>query len=225
MERFVVTWLIMVRQICDVTVTMHISCLAGYHVPIVINVDQILMSIEMPDIHANRHARNYSVHEYVLRALWGVGQWLVFLSPRPAFFWRRWILRMFGAEIGSRVNIYPSTKIYMPWNVEIGDWSALGEDVFLYSLGRITIGKKVTISYRAHLCAGTHDLGDPSLPLEKRPIRLADGVWVGTEAFIGPGVMIDKMAVVGARAVVTKSIEQNQIVVGNPCKVVGMRTM
>jgi putative colanic acid biosynthesis acetyltransferase WcaF len=112
----------------------------------------------------------------------------------------------------------------MPWNVEIGDWSALGEDVLVYSLGKVRIGKSVTLSYRSHVCAGTHDLNDPTLPLLKPPVLIEDGVFVGTEAFIGPGVTVGRGAVVGARAVVTKNVEALNIVAGNPARLIGHRT-
>ena len=133
------------------------------------------------------------------------------------------MLRLFGARIGEHVNVYPSSHIYMPWNVAIGDWSALGEDVFVYSLGKVVIGRRVTLSYRAHICAGTHDLSDPAMPLLKPPVTIEDDVWVGTEAFLGPGVTIGAGAVVGARAVVVRAVAPRAIVVGNPARVVGAR--
>lgn len=111
----------------------------------------------------------------------------------------------------------------MPWNVTIGDWSALGDDVFIYSLGPVVLEEGVTVSYRSHICAGTHDLTAPDLPLIKAPVTIAAGVWIGTEAFIGPGVHIDRDAVVGARAVVVKNVGARDIVAGNPARVVGRR--
>lgn len=82
----------------------------------------------------------------------------------------------------------------MPWNVELGDWSALGEDAFIYSLGKVRIGDRVAISYRAHVCAGTHDFSDPTLPLLKPAVTIEDDAWIGTDAFIGPGVTVGKGA-------------------------------
>jgi len=180
---------------------------------------------ELPIDHAsNQAARKYSRGEQARRVAWGLGRWLIRLSPRPCFAWRRWVLRVFGARVGEHVNIYPSTHLYMPWNVEIGAWTALGEDVFVYSLGKVTIGRSVTISYRSHLCAGTHDLNDPTLPLLKPPVDIEDGVFVGTEAFLGPGVRVGRAAVVGARAVVVKDVEPFTVVAGNPARPVGRRT-
>jgi putative colanic acid biosynthesis acetyltransferase WcaF len=177
----------------------------------------------LADLRANRAAIKYSRLEQLRRVAWAFGHWLLVLSPRPCFGWRRAMLRLFGARIGSHVNVYPSCRIYMPWNLSVGEWSALGEDVLVYSLGKVVIGQRVTVSYRAHLCAGTHDFSDPTLPLLKPPVTLDDDAWVGTEAFVGPGVTVGSGAIVGARAVVVRSVPPRAIMVGNPARPVGIR--
>ncbi len=175
---------------------------------------------------ANRAARKYTPREQIARVLWSLlGQWLLRLSPRSLFGWRRFVLRLFGATIGRNVHVYPSTRFYMPWNVRVGDWSALGEDVLVYSLGQVTIGAGVTLSYRSHVCAGTHDLNDPELPLLKPPVTIEPGAWIGTDAFIGPGVVVGAEAVIGARAVVMKSVPPSAIVAGNPARRIGTREL
>ena len=175
------------------------------------------------DAAANRAARQYTRQEQARRVLWALGRWLIILSPRPCFAWRRMILRLFGAKIGQCVNVYSSSHLYMPWNVEIGDWSALGEHVLIYSLGKVVIGRNVTISYRSHVCAGTHDLSVPTLPLIKEPVVIQDKAWIGTDAFIGPGVVVGAGAVVGARAVVVNNVHALDVVAGNPARVIGCR--
>jgi putative colanic acid biosynthesis acetyltransferase WcaF len=175
------------------------------------------------DSRANRSVRKYSRTEHLRRVGWSFGRWLVRLSPRPCFGWRRAILRLFGAKIGQQAHIYPSAHLYMPWNVEIGDWAAVGEDVLIYSLGRVQIGNHATLSYRTHVCAGSHDLEDRALPLLKPPVCVEEAAWIGTDAFIGPGVTVGRGAVVGARAVVVKDVEPFDIVAGNPARVIGRR--
>lgn len=175
------------------------------------------------DTAANRAARKYTRAEQLRRVLWSLGRWLIVLSPRPLFAWRRGVLRLFGARVGAHVNIYPSTRICMPWNVELGDWCALGEEVLVYSLAKVRIGTRATLSYRAHVCAGTHDFSDPALPLLKVPVAIEEDVWIGTEAFIGPGVTVGAGAIVGARAVVVRAVEPLHVVAGNPARTVGHR--
>jgi putative colanic acid biosynthesis acetyltransferase WcaF len=177
------------------------------------------------NIQSNRASHKYSRVELLLRVLWGVGYWLLRLSPRPCFGWRRCILRCFGAKIGIHVNVYPTTRVYLPWNLTIGDWSAVGEDVFIYNLGPIKIGERVTISHRAHLCAGTHDYRRPELRLLKPSIEIAAQAWVCADAFVGPGVRIGEGAVVGARAVAVKDVAPWMVVAGNPARVISHRQL
>lgn len=175
------------------------------------------------DIRANRAARKYSRKEQALRIAWAFGRWLIRLSPYPCYGWRRRVLRLFGARIGAHVRVTASTHIYMPWNVEIGEWAAIGTDVFIYSLGKVRIGARATVSYRSHVCAGTHDFADPTLPLLKPPVTIEEDAWVGTEAFIGPGLTIGRGAIVAARAVVVKNVEPGTMVGGHPAHVIGHR--
>jgi putative colanic acid biosynthesis acetyltransferase WcaF len=180
---------------------------------------------ESLDIQTNRGARKYTRKEMVLRVLWMVGKYLVRFSPRPFFGWRRFVLRLFGATVGPHVNVYPSTQIYMPWNLRVGAWSAIGEDVLIYNLGPVTIGERATISHRAHVCAGTHDYRRADLPLLKPPITIEDQAWICADAFVGPGITVGEGAIVGGAAVATRDVEPWMIVAGNPAKPVKRRVL
>jgi putative colanic acid biosynthesis acetyltransferase WcaF len=175
------------------------------------------------DIADNRRGQKYTAGEQFRRVLWGFGKPLFRFSPRPCFGWRRMVLRCFGASVGKHVNMYPSTRIYFPWNLTVGDWSAIGEDALIYNLGPVTIGSRVTISHRAHLCAGTHDYTRPDLPLLRPPIVVKDQAWICADAFIGPGVTVEEGAVAGARAVVMKNVSAWTIVAGNPAQEIRKR--
>lgn len=180
------------------------------------------MSLSIDD---NRKAVKYSKKELLLRVFWGVGKVVFLFSPRPCFGFRRIWLRLFGATIGKEVNIYPSAKIYFPWNLVIGDYSAISEWALVYNLGKVTIGKRSTISHRAHICAGTHDYTDPALPLIKPPIEIGDEVWVCADSFIGPGVNVRSGSVIGGASVVTKDVESWTVVAGNPAKYIKKRVI
>jgi putative colanic acid biosynthesis acetyltransferase WcaF len=107
--------------------------------------------------------------------------------------------------------------------LEIGAWSSVGFDALLYNLGPMKIGERATISQRAHLCGGTHDWRDETMPLLKAQITIGDGTWICADAYVGPGVAVGSGAVVGARAVAIKDVADNTVVVGNPARVVGER--
>ncbi|MEM6560823.1 MAG: WcaF family extracellular polysaccharide biosynthesis acetyltransferase [Planctomycetota bacterium] len=157
----------------------------------------------------------------VKRVLWmATARTLFRLSFHNWYGWRRMLLRVFGATVGKHVRVRPSAHIEIPWNVEIGDHAMVGDEAILYSLGKITIGKRVVISQYAHLCAGTHDFNDPEFPLIRPPITIGDEAWVAADAFVGPNVSIGTRAIVGARSSVFRDIPAGKIAGGNPAKVI-----
>lgn len=181
------------------------------------------MGLYKQDTEANRRQTKYSRSEQFRRLLWAMFMPLFRFSPRVFFDWRNMILRLFGAQVGRNVHIYNTVKIQFPWNLTIGDWSAIGDRALIYNLGPITVGEHVTISQHAHLCAGTHDYSSPALPLIKAPVIIEDQAWICADAFIGPGVTVGEGAIVGARAVAVRDVEPWDIVVGNPARFVKKR--
>jgi len=171
-------------------------------------------------------SKYYSNKEIILRIVWAFSYLLVFkYTPRLMYNWRNFILRIFGAKIGKQTNIYPSAIIYFPWKFEVGNFSSIGEWALVYNLGKVRIGDRSTVSHRAHLCAGTHDYNDPSLPLLKSPIEIEDQAWICADAFIGPGITVHENAIVGACSVVVKDVSRGEIVAGNPAMPIGKRNL
>ncbi len=174
-------------------------------------------------IKDNKATRKWTRYEMFLRVLWALVHPLFRYSPRILWFWRIWILRLFGASIGSDVHIHPTTMITLPWNLHIGSEASVGDRAVLYNLGLISIGAAATISQGAHLCAGTHDYLRADLPLLKLPITIGEGAWICADGFVGPGVKIGNYAILGARAVAMRDVDDWLIAVGNPAKVIATR--
>lgn len=101
--------------------------------------------------------------------------------------------------------------------------SILGDRVDCYCVGKISIGESSVVSQDSCLCSATHDFRSDGFDLIVNDIWICDHVWVAARAFIGPGVELKSGTVVGACGVVTRSIDANSIVVGNPATVVGKR--
>jgi len=144
----------------------------------------------------------------------------VFINSSPQFMygWRRFVLRLFGAKIGKKVIIRPSVKITYPWKVKIGDYSWIGDDVVLYSLGEIEIGKNTVISQKSYICTGSHDILSEEFTIFNKKITIKDGCWLATDVFVAPGVTIENNVVVGARSSVFKNLINNKVYIGNPAK-------
>lgn len=87
----------------------------------------------------------------------------------------------------------------------------------------VVIEQRAVISQDVTLCAGMHDISDPSFQLVTKPITVEADAWVAAEAFIGPGVCVGSCAVVGARAVMFKDATASGVYVGNPAVLIKER--
>ena len=101
--------------------------------------------------------------------------------------------------------------------------ACLGEKVNAYSLGKIEIHEGATIAQESFLCTGTHDYNSPSLQLLTQTITIKRNSFIGARAMILPGVTVEQNAVIGAMSVVTKNVNENTIVAGNPAQKIGER--
>ncbi|WP_266363593.1 DapH/DapD/GlmU-related protein [Tellurirhabdus rosea] len=168
---------------------------------------------------------SFSLKNRLARLVWGVVDVTLFrLSPRPLHAWRSFLLRCFGANVGRGVHVYPGVRIWAPWNLDLQDQCGIASGVTLYSQGRITVGRLAVISQGTYLCAGTHDYNQPGFPLITRPISVGAHAWIAAEAFVHPGVTIGEGCVIGARAVVTRSMPPWMVCAGHPCVPVRGRT-
>jgi len=152
---------------------------------------------------------------------WYLIKIIFFLSAIP---WpnlvKRWILSFFGAQIGKGVIIKPRVNIHFPWKLIIGDYSWIGEEVFILNFEPVIIGDNCCVSQRTFLCGGNHDYKDQSFKYRNGPITIEDGAWVGAQTFIAPNVIIGKEAVITAGSIVYSSLPELKVCSGNPCKVI-----
>ena len=175
------------------------------------------------DVASHRTLISYSQSELSARIDWSVIRFAFLLSPRMLYGWRNFLLRCCGAEIGTGVRIYPSVEVFAPWKLRIADQVTVGPHVRIYSVGEITIGPRTMVSQSVHLCAGSHDHQDATLPLLRLPIEVGSDVWVCSDAFVGPGVRLGDSCVVGARSAVFSDIAEGQVCGGNPAKILKAR--
>jgi acetyltransferase-like isoleucine patch superfamily enzyme len=91
----------------------------------------------------------------------------------------------------------------------------------------IVIESECMIGPHCYITDGDHgmerDLPVGHQPMTTAPVRLEEGVWLGAGVKVLKGVIIGRHAVVGAGAVVTKSIPPGAIAVGIPAKVIGYK--
>lgn len=157
---------------------------------------------------------------FIVQLWWLVERTFFNLSPQFFYGWRSFLLRLFGAKIGKRVLIRPSVRITYPWKIRIGDYSWVGDDVVLYSLGEINIGKNTVISQKSYICTGSHDYTSLSFDIFSKPVNIGNEVWIAADVFVAPGVRIGDGSVVGVRSTVLHDLPPGKICFGNPAQAI-----
>lgn len=155
---------------------------------------------------------------FIVQLWWFIQAIFFRQSPQFAYGWRRFLLRCFGAKVGKSVIIRPSVTITYPWNLSIGDFSWVGDDVVLYTLGEIELGSNVVVSQKSYLCTGSHDYKSNAFDIYAKKIVVKDRAWIATDVFVAPGIVVYEGAVVGARSSVFEDMPANMICVGYPAK-------
>lgn len=160
------------------------------------------------------------------RALWYLVNEVVFRSAFIPFSGLKCrILGWFGARIGKGVVIKPRVSIKYPWNLEVGDFAWIGEEVWIDNLGRVTIGPHACLSQGCLMLCGNHDYTRETFDLKVGTIELGEGAWVGSRALVGPGTVMGSHAVLSAGSVATGSLEPYTVYRGNPALPVRRRNL
>lgn len=87
----------------------------------------------------------------------------------------------------------------------------------MMSAGGITIDDGAMIAANVQLISNNHDLYERQI-ITCRPVHIGKNAWIGAGATILPGVTVGDNAVVGAGSVVTRDVEPDTIVAGNPAR-------
>ena len=140
-----------------------------------------------------------------------INSYIIPFSPFKVF-----LLKLFGAKIGKGVNIKPKVNIKYPWKLEIGDYTWIGEDVWIDNLDQVIIGQNCCLSQGSMILCGNHDFTKSTFDLITKPIFINDGGWIGAKSIICPGVTIEENAILSVGSVATKNLTTNSIYQGNP---------
>jgi acetyltransferase-like isoleucine patch superfamily enzyme len=139
----------------------------------------------------------------------------------------------FPLYVGKGVRFKRISTVSCGRSVTIRDGAMIGRDVELgahvkigagsYIDNQVTIGKKSSVSRHSSLLTGTHDYNGTDRRAGPtrlvKPLVVGCGAWIGTHVVILPQVgSIGSYAVVGAGSVVTKPVEENALVAGNPAR-------
>lgn len=138
---------------------------------------------------------------------------------------------LFGA-IGKNVPIDYKFHCEYGKNIFIGNDVIIGPNCTFVDNATIHIGNYVMIAPNVQIYTAYH----PILPEERYisqrkeddpiyfntcadPVEIKDGAWIGGGVIILPNVTIGENTIIGAGSVVTRSIPDNCVAFGNPCRV------
>jgi acetyltransferase-like isoleucine patch superfamily enzyme len=114
-------------------------------------------------------------------------------------------------SIGERVIIRPGTMFH-------GESNTLANTII--------VEDEVLIGCGVHIYVENHQFSNPNQLIAEQghslamQVRLKKGCWIGANAILLPGVQIGENSVIGAGSIVTKSVPDGVVAVGNPAKVV-----
>jgi len=136
---------------------------------------------------------------------------------------RETILRRLLRQIGQESIIEPPFYCSYGYNTQIGDHVFVNHLCVILDNNEVHVGDHVMIGPAVQIYTAAHDL-QAATRIQgwevAKPIVVEDNVWIGGGAILLPGVRVGRNAVVGAGAVVSRSVPANTVVAGNPARVI-----
>lgn len=127
-------------------------------------------------------------------------------------------------------NVWITAPFFVDYgeNIHIGNQVEINMNCVFLDCNRITIGNNSGIGPGVHIYAVTHPVhsatrlseDSPFWKSYTAPVTIGNHVWIGGGSIILPGVTIGDHSTIGAGSVVTKSIPENCLAAGNPCKII-----
>lgn len=132
------------------------------------------------------------------------------------------ILSQLLGHMGENVIITPPFWCDYGYNICVGNYFYSNHNLIITDGAKVTFGDNVFIAPNCCFTTAEHaidpDMRKAGIEIAK-PITIGNNVWIGAGSTILAGVTIGDNAVIGAGRVVTKSIPENVVAVGVPCKV------
>lgn len=145
---------------------------------------------------------------------------------------KRNILQKLFGKIGENVHLDIDFHCEYGKHIFVGNQVVINMNCTFVDNNIIEIGNNVLIASNVQLYTATHStkvheriMNDEEIKTGicktyALPIKICDGAWIGGGSIVLPDVTIGKNSVIGAGSVVTRSIPDNCVAVGNPCRVI-----
>ena len=181
------------------------------------------------------HRFVFSIYHRITRKGFGTDKWkkqFEFFGEGAVICWPAIVSTGQGLSVGdstiimanSRIQNFntdanPSPRIIIGKNCNIGYYFSI------LNASEVTIGDDVLIASHVLITSENHGMNPEEVsymkqPLVSKPVSIGDGCWIGEKVCILPGVNIGKKCIIGAGSVVTKSIPDYSVAVGNPAVII-----
>ena len=135
--------------------------------------------------------------------------------------------RIFRINAGIKFSVNFTSKIAYPSRIKlhkdkitVGSF-VLSGNCYFQAYNGIEIGKNFLFAPGVKLISSNHNADDVSKSVAGKPIIIGDNVWIGANAIILPEVKLGNNCIVGAGSVVTKSFEEDGLIIGgNPARII-----
>lgn len=155
--------------------------------------------------------------------------WLFRGVPGVLGYLTRYLLykALFG-KLDSLCVIQPNVFFVNCRRIRCGRNFAVNSNTYINAVGGVDIGDDVLFGPNVVISSGEHQYSSEKTPVTLQPIVrkkiiIGNGVWIGANAVIMPGVTLGEGTVVGAGSIVTKPTEPFSVVVGVPAKKIRSR--
>ncbi|HEX6499593.1 MAG TPA: acyltransferase [Micromonosporaceae bacterium] len=124
------------------------------------------------------------------------------------------------------VRIRDRVKIVSPENLELGEYCWVGENTVLDASGGLSVGAHTSIGLNCLVFTHSSWLANMMLEnrsgsdlIERKPVRIGKGCFIGGNSVILPGVTIGDFVTVNPLSVITRDVPDYCLVSGNPARV------
>lgn len=163
---------------------------------------------EDPELSEDRYLCRQTLHEY---------------NHIQSSSGRQKLIRALFGGVGKEISVVPPFYCDYGYSIYVGENFYCNTGVVFLDGAPITIGDNVFIGPRVQIYTATHPLDAKTRNSgveQSIPIVIGNNVWIGGGAIICPGTSIGDNAIIGAGAVVTKTVPEFAVVAGNPAQII-----
>jgi putative colanic acid biosynthesis acetyltransferase WcaF len=146
------------------------------------------------------------------------------LTHFPSHFIRKSFLRLINKKIHASAVILMHTRLLYFWKIEIGENVVINQYCLLdCRVFKIHIEHNTDIGPYTRIWTAGHNPDSPTHAIYGGDVNIGHHVWIASGVTILPGVTIADGTVVASASVVHKSTAVNDVIAGNPARVVKKR--